>query len=129
MTNPSLGRRPAKVLASCSFCGKPNTEVKKLVAGPGIYICDECVGLCQEIIGTESSADDAAAQRVAFENRPAAEILELLPAVARTVDSVESDLDRWVRRLRSGGTSWEVIAAQLGLAPEAARARFDRPEP
>ncbi len=34
----------------CSFCGKHQSEVKKLVAGPGVYICDECVGLCAEIL-------------------------------------------------------------------------------
>jgi ClpX C4-type zinc finger len=34
----------------CSFCGKSQREVKKLVAGPGVYICDECVDLCNEII-------------------------------------------------------------------------------
>ena len=31
----------------CSFCGKPHTQVAKLVAGPGVYICDECIALCQ----------------------------------------------------------------------------------
>jgi hypothetical protein len=37
-------------LLKCSFCGKSQKQVKKLIAGPGIYICDECVGLCNEII-------------------------------------------------------------------------------
>jgi ATP-dependent Clp protease ATP-binding subunit ClpX len=37
----------------CSFCGKGQEEVRKLIAGPGVYICDECVGLCNEIIGDE----------------------------------------------------------------------------
>jgi ClpX C4-type zinc finger len=36
--------------AACSFCGKPNTQVKRMIAGPGINICDECIGLCVEII-------------------------------------------------------------------------------
>jgi hypothetical protein len=36
--------------ASCSFCGKPNTEVKKIVAGPGVRICDECIMLCNDIM-------------------------------------------------------------------------------
>jgi len=34
----------------CSFCGKSQREVKFLVAGPAVYICDECIGLCVEII-------------------------------------------------------------------------------
>jgi ATP-dependent Clp protease ATP-binding subunit ClpX len=37
----------------CSFCGKGSEQVRKLVAGPQVYICDECVGLCNEIIATE----------------------------------------------------------------------------
>jgi ATP-dependent Clp protease ATP-binding subunit ClpX len=40
----------------CSFCGKAQDEVKKLIAGPMVYICDECVGLCNEIIDEESHA-------------------------------------------------------------------------
>src|ERR1700729_1174267 len=37
----------------CSFCGKSQDQVKKLIAGPGVYICDECVDLCNEIIDKE----------------------------------------------------------------------------
>ena len=37
----------------CSFCGKPQEVVKKIIAGPGVFICDECVGLCQDIIEEE----------------------------------------------------------------------------
>ena len=38
----------------CSFCGKSQRQVKKLIAGPGVYICDECIDLCNEIIDEES---------------------------------------------------------------------------
>jgi ATP-dependent Clp protease ATP-binding subunit ClpX len=41
----------------CSFCGKLQEQVKKLVAGPGVYICDECIELCNEIIAEELSED------------------------------------------------------------------------
>ncbi|MGI6064894.1 MAG: ATP-dependent Clp protease ATP-binding subunit ClpX [Bacillota bacterium] len=41
----------------CSFCGKLQDQVKKLVAGPGVYICDECIELCNEIIEEELSED------------------------------------------------------------------------
>ena len=37
-------------LLRCSFCGKPQKQVKALIAGPGVYICNECVGLCVEIL-------------------------------------------------------------------------------
>jgi ATP-dependent Clp protease ATP-binding subunit ClpX len=40
-------------LLKCSFCGKSQKQVKKLIAGPGVYICDECVDLCNEIIDEE----------------------------------------------------------------------------
>ncbi len=42
-------------LFKCSFCGKSQKQVKKLIAGPGVYICDECIDLCNEIIEEEFS--------------------------------------------------------------------------
>lgn len=50
----------------CSFCGKTQDIVKKLIAGPGVYVCDECVGLCNQILeeeGLYSSSSAAAAMR------------------------------------------------------------------
>ncbi len=49
----------------CSFCGKSQEQVRKLIAGPGVYICDECVDLCNEILDEElfSSAPPQSAQR------------------------------------------------------------------
>ena len=38
--------------AFCSFCGKPRGEVKHLIAGPSVFICDECVSLCQRVIAS-----------------------------------------------------------------------------
>ena len=43
----------------CSFCGKPQDQVRKLIAGHGVYICDECVSLCSEIIEEEFELDEA----------------------------------------------------------------------
>src|SRR6202012_2212881 len=43
----------------CSFCGKSQRQVKKLIAGPGVYICDECIHLCNEIIDQELTAPPA----------------------------------------------------------------------
>ena len=40
----------------CSFCGKPQSQVKRLISGSGVYICNECVGLCQDIIADEERA-------------------------------------------------------------------------
>ena len=44
---------------SCSFCGKSQDEVKRIVAGPGVFICNECVDLCQEIMEEELQAEEA----------------------------------------------------------------------
>ena len=43
---------------ACSFCGKSQKEVKKLVAGPTVYICDECIGLCNDIIAEEIAGEE-----------------------------------------------------------------------
>ncbi len=55
-------RRGAERFGSlyCSFCGKSQEEVRKLVAGPAVYICDECVALCNEIIAEEIEREEAA---------------------------------------------------------------------
>ena len=53
----------------CSFCGKSQRQVKKLIAGPGVYICDECIDLCNEIIDEELTAPVSLA--LAHANQPA----------------------------------------------------------
>lgn len=49
----------------CSFCGKSQEEVKKLIAGPAVYICDECVALCNDIISEEVEKEEDALRKVA----------------------------------------------------------------
>ena len=44
-------------LLYCSFCGKSQHEVRKLIAGPSVFICDECIELCNDIIRDETQAD------------------------------------------------------------------------
>jgi ATP-dependent Clp protease ATP-binding subunit ClpX len=56
-----MSEDPSKTLY-CSFCGKSQREVKKLVAGPAVFICDECIGLCSEIVA-ESEVRQARASR------------------------------------------------------------------
>jgi ATP-dependent Clp protease ATP-binding subunit ClpX len=53
-----LDKRDAHTLC-CSFCGKSQKEVKKLIAGPTVYICDECIGLCNDIIAEEIDREEA----------------------------------------------------------------------
>ena len=49
----TTGSKGTKVPYRCSFCGKSQEQVRKLIAGQGVYICDECINLCQEIIEEE----------------------------------------------------------------------------
>jgi ATP-dependent Clp protease ATP-binding subunit ClpX len=49
----------------CSFCGKSQGEVKKLIAGPAVYICNECVALCNDIISEEVEKEEAALRKLA----------------------------------------------------------------
>jgi len=50
----------------CSFCGKSQSEVKKLIAGPGVYICDECIELCNDIIAEEYEKEEAKQTRLSI---------------------------------------------------------------
>ncbi len=52
MSDKEQGGNDGKILY-CSFCGKSQHEVRKLIAGPSVYICDECVELCNDIIREE----------------------------------------------------------------------------
>jgi len=64
-------------LLYCSFCGKSQHEVKKLIAGPSVFICDECIDLCNDIIRDEvASLDSISSQRT--ELPTPSEITELL---------------------------------------------------
>jgi len=57
MSNDKSGKDGDKLLY-CSFCGKSQQEVRKLIAGPSVYVCDECVELCNDIIKDEINEDD-----------------------------------------------------------------------
>src|SRR5438132_12663703 len=46
----------------CSFCGKSQNEVKKLIAGPTVYICNECIDICNEIITDDQQAEQVASR-------------------------------------------------------------------
>ncbi|HAD04446.1 MAG: ATP-dependent protease ATP-binding subunit ClpX [Desulfuromonadales bacterium GWD2_61_12] len=61
----------------CSFCGKAQDEVKKLIAGPAVYICDECIELCKDIIVEEAKLEDVSPSKDGRLPRPS-EIKEIL---------------------------------------------------
>jgi hypothetical protein len=114
------------VIASCSFCGKPSTTVGKLVAGPGVYICNECVDLSAAVVADAERRDpeESSRRRSQYYDRPTGDILAMLPALVRTADRIEAELAGWVERLRQRGTDWETIAAAVGTTVAAARHRF-----
>ena len=70
-----MARYDDKMQLKCSFCSKTQEQVRRLVAGPGVYICDECIELCQEII--EEEFDDASDLDIRDIPKPA-EIMEIL---------------------------------------------------
>ena len=52
----------------CSFCGKPQSQVKRLISGSGVYICNECIELCQDILNAEESKHIAEQDGIAVQN-------------------------------------------------------------
>lgn len=114
-------------LARCSFCGKPNTEVDKLVAGPGVHICNECVALSASII--EGSLSSPAGPRVPiWAALTDEEMLSHIPRVAAHIDQAEADLRSWVRELRRRGVTWIRIGEALGITRQSAWERFSGEE-
>jgi|SRR5215467_605881 len=82
-SSAKTGDSAAGTTLYCSFCGKSQHEVHKLIAGPTVFICDECVGLCDDIIDGE---DDR-------------EILELLKEDSESGDEAHSAALEYVRRM------------------------------
>lgn len=63
----------------CSFCGKPQSEVRRLVAGPGVYICDECVEMCMDIItDAMNEASQSSRESIRYELPKPREIFDTL---------------------------------------------------
>lgn len=112
----------------CSFCAKPESDVDKLIAGPGIYICNRCVDACNAILGTPEAgrpADTAERPQVRpWDGMSLEEILAHLPEIAAVARQVEGSLKSWVHRARSRGASWTRIGASLGMKRQSAWKRF-----
>ena len=111
------------VVAICSFCKKTNKQVGKLIAGPGVYICDECVVLCNSLIEDGLSEEQSEAQRA--NAQPSAEsILARLPRLARTAAGTEAELRRHASRAHGLGIGWDQIGIALEISPDEAQRRF-----
>ena len=120
-----------EVIASCSFCGKPDNQVTRIVAGPGVFICNECVEVCATIISDDpgTTSEDSVRRRHNYLDRPAAEILTMLPALAIAPLGPTQNWPVGFGRLRDRGTDWPIIAGALDMSVETARQRFDSPAP
>ena len=106
----------------CSFCGKPHTEVAKLVAGPGVYICDECVNLCVTVIAEATGADPPSLPEWATLSDD--ELLQRIPSIAASAANIEAGLRDRVHELRDRGVSWARIGTALGMTRQSAWERF-----
>lgn len=124
---PENAAPAAEIVAFCSFCGKPNTAVARLVAGPGVFICDQCVELSTAVIADagQSTSEESSRRLSAYRDRSTEDILAIIPALVRSADRIESELAGWISRLRERGTGWETIAGAAGVSTEAARQRFE----
>lgn len=134
-------------LARCSFCTKGSDEVQKLIAGPGVYICDECVALCEDIITEElarqsnapSDAKDPGWQRDTEQHSEPPTIRawgglsdeQLLAEMVRA-HAAHQNVDRavalHVATLRARGVSWARIGDALGMTRQSAWERFSGDE-
>ena len=114
----------------CSFCGKSQHEVKKLISGPAVFICDACTGLCQKIIESETEAE---AKRTASGAKPdfatpatypTERLLGLVKSAETAFERVGDQVQHYVDILREREVSWADIGKALGVSRQAAWRRF-----
>ena len=106
----------ASDLLKCSFCGKSQKQVRKLIAGPGVYICDDCISLCNEIIAEELGQE--AAGDIAELPKPS-EIFAYLSQYVVGQDKAKRSLSVAVynhyKRVRAGKREGEVEVAKSNI--------------
>jgi hypothetical protein len=111
-----LARKPRLY---CSFCRKSDKEVAKLIAGPGVHICDACVGLCNAVLDGQEGSGFAG-----WESLTDRQLLGALTPSEAPVEAARRVLSTQVGILRSRGVSWEKIGRALGITRQAAWERF-----
>ena len=109
----------------CSFCGKAQTEVKTLIAGPGVFICDECVQLCQAIIvQKQQPATQAVPNSLLPDNAPTETLLTTLSGYNGAFERIDAAMQDIVDILRERELSWATIGQALAVSRQAAWKRF-----
>jgi hypothetical protein len=129
----SEAQAPAtELLVRCSFCTKPSTEVEKVIAGPGVYICNVCVGLCNDILRIEQQKPKPSEPRPQLaawdESMTDEQILDLLPRIAAVGAQTEASLQRLVTILRARKITWARIGEALQITRQSAWERFSGEE-
>ena len=114
----------AKPVVRCSFCGKEGSAVAKVVAGPGVYICNECIALCNAILEEDSVSPQEQPRLPMWETMTDEQILAHIPRIAAVVSQVDGSLREWVEHLRHRGVTWERIGSALGMTRQSAWGRF-----
>jgi ATP-dependent Clp protease ATP-binding subunit ClpX len=103
----------------CSFCGKSQHEVKKLIAGPSVFICDECIDLCNEIIRDELTSTEASAKLASADLPTPAEIKAILDQYVIGQESAKRILSVAVynhyKRLKHVGQTSEIELAKSNI--------------
>ncbi|MFE0651964.1 ClpX C4-type zinc finger protein [Streptomyces sp. NPDC059534] len=112
---------------TCSFCGTPEADVAKLIAGPGVTICNTCVDLAASIVAEYRPGPTELRMPLWGELTDAA-MLDRLPRVAAVAHQVEADLRMWVTELRRRGVTWARIGEALGITRQSAWERFSGEE-
>ena len=123
MFEPPTPETRERVFA-CSFCSKPQTDVVKLVAGPGVFICDECVALCVPLMAEEPSTRLEPQSIVTPEKMPTEQLLLVLGGYNGAFESVDRAMQDVVDILRERDVSWAVVGERLGVTRQAAWKRF-----
>ena len=119
---PHMTTNNARGLPFCSFCRKSDHEVKRLIGGPGVYICGGCVRICLKIlIGNFGKRFPDFA---GWDSYTDAQLLASLGPSERTLEAVRNDLQAKVDILREREVSWEKIGEALGVSRQAAWERF-----
>ncbi len=111
----------------CSFCMKSAKDVSHLIAGPGIYVCDECVGRCVAVLQQAPPPGESSVV-VLWEALSDEEMLRRLPRMVAVADQVETGTQAWVSELRRRSVTWSRIGEALGMTRQSAWGRFSGDE-
>lgn len=107
----------------CSFCGKDQSEIQRLIAGPGVFICDECVLLCEQVL-----SDDPTTSFPSLDSKTDEELLADITRLYSSRGQVEKAVQERVLHLRSRSVTWTRIGEALNMTRQSAWERFSNEE-